>query len=330
MIMRLIICIIIMVGLDMPSTQAHILSPSLLTITKQSDHQYVGYMRVSGLSQKLINFDTVLMEDCAVQDKELSYTQDRAVLLSWLWQCDQQMLAPYIQGVGLKGTSQAVLLTYFSGERRIAKLLSAEDYQLSLGGDKAHIDDGFMVYILVGVDHIVSGYDHLSFVLCLVILSMAYMRQMLLVITCFTVAHSMTLALAVLTDLAISGTVVEALIALSIIMGAGEAIKSVKKREATKLANNIYPMVFIFGLLHGFGFAGYLKDMTLSPLNKASALFGFNLGVEIGQILFALAIAGIFIVARKIQIETNTQIASAGIAGSLGGYWFIDRVVSIV
>jgi hydrogenase/urease accessory protein HupE len=177
--------------------------------------------------------------------------------------------------------------------------------------------DAFMQYAQLGVGHILSGYDHLLFLFGLLIAKMTRTGY-LKILTAFTLGHSVTLGLATLDIMSIPPSIIEPLIAASIVYVAVENIvnRNLKYR---------WLLTFGFGLVHGFGFADIMKG-TLSN-HIALSLFSFNFGVEIGQLL-VLAIVFPFIWAiRQVKWEQRKVIAGlSGISGCLGLFWFVERV----
>lgn len=178
------------------------------------------------------------------------------------------------------------------------------------------------LYIRLGVEHILPmGLDHLAFVLAL-ILSATALKPLLIQISIFTVAHSVTLVLGVLNIVELNAVWVEVAIALSIAFVAIENL-FIKYRLAWRSL-----IVFCFGLLHGLGFAGALSDLGVPDAHFISALFGFNVGVEIGQLSFGLVV---FLTLHKLVkrqhfrhfvfIPGNCLVAAAGI------YWLVERLL---
>ncbi len=184
-------------------------------------------------------------------------------------------------------------------------------------------------YTLLGVEHILGGIDHLLFVAALVMLVRGR-RQLLLTITAFTIAHSITLALATLGILNLPGPPVEAAIALSIAFVAVEIVR----REAghpSLASERPWLVAFSFGLLHGLGFAGALAEVGLPQNSIPLALLFFNVGVEIGQLIFVAALmAGAAIVRRLAgQISPRwSTIAPAYAIGGLACFWLFERVAA--
>lgn len=182
-------------------------------------------------------------------------------------------------------------------------------------------------YTYLGIEHILMGFDHLLFVLALVLL----LKGGWLItktVTAFTIAHSVTLVGTTLGYFALPSKPVEAVIALSIVFLAAEILKTKPGRE--RLSEQ-YPwlVAFLFGLLHGFGFAGALAEIGLPQEEAPLALLTFNIGVEIGQLLFvfaALAVLKLIDVLRSNLVRPIKRATAYGI-GSLATYWLIDRMI---
>lgn len=175
-------------------------------------------------------------------------------------------------------------------------------------------------FFAMGVEHILTGYDHLVFLVGLVLLR-ARLRDLVTVITAFTVAHSLTLALAVLGVFAPSPRFVEPAIALSI---AYVGIENFVVKDGSRR----WRITFPFGLLHGFGFAGALREVSLSRAEVPSALVSFNLGVEAGQLFaMALVLPMIGLMRQKAWFEPKGVRVLSGAVAAAGCAWFVARVV---
>jgi hydrogenase/urease accessory protein HupE len=187
-------------------------------------------------------------------------------------------------------------------------------------------------YLLHGIEHILLGYDHLLFVLALMLI-VRDVRRLLWTITAFTIAHSITLALATLGIVHLPGPPVEATIALSIMLLASEVVHVARGR--TSLTQR-WPWVvaFAFGLLHGLGFASALAEIGLPQGDLPLALFAFNVGVEIGQLAFIGAVLAIVALAGRIPryAAAIDRLAAAvpWAIGSVAAFWFAERVASFV
>jgi hydrogenase/urease accessory protein HupE len=181
-------------------------------------------------------------------------------------------------------------------------------------------------YTVLGIDHILSGFDHLTFVLArLLIVSGA--RRLLITVTSFTLAHSITLAAATLGVMWVPGPPVEATIALSILFLASELVK-VNRGESSLTARSPWIVAFVFGLLHGFGFAGALSDVGLPQNEVPLALLMFNVGVEIGQLLFIAFSLVVIQALGKLRREWPAwaQQVPAYTVGGIAAFWLIERI----
>jgi hydrogenase/urease accessory protein HupE len=191
-------------------------------------------------------------------------------------------------------------------------------------------------YLRLGVEHILFGFDHLLFVLALVILVRDW-RRVAVTVTAFTVAHSITLAAATLGFVHVPGPPVEAAIALSIVLVAVE-ILNVRRGRPSLTARLPWLVAFGFGLLHGFGFAGALAEVGLPQHAIPVALLFFNLGVELGQLAF---VATVLLSIRLLQFAASRLSGAAtrlvlnrldGAAaygiGTVASYWLIERTVA--
>jgi len=183
-------------------------------------------------------------------------------------------------------------------------------------------------YLVLGVEHILGGVDHLLFVLALLLIVRGGVR-IFLTITAFTVAHSITLVAASLGWVHVPGPPVEAMIALSIVFVAAEAVHGLQGRPGIT-ARAPWIVAFSFGLLHGLGFAGALAEVGLPQKAIPVALFMFNVGVELGQLIFvAVALAAGALLARlRLPRPERLQWAACYAIGAIAMFWVIERVGS--
>ena len=185
-------------------------------------------------------------------------------------------------------------------------------------------------YTGLGIEHILTGVDHLLFVLALIMIVRSR-RQLLITITAFTVAHSITLALATLGVVRVPGPPVEATIALSIVFVASEILR-LRQGHESLTARKPWLVAFTFGLLHGLGFAGALAEVGLPQNAIPLALLFFNVGVEIGQLLFIVVVLGLAeIVKRRMRGRLDprwTVVLPAYAIGAVASYWVFDRTAA--
>ena len=198
---------------------------------------------------------------------------------------------------------------------------------------------GLPSFVAEGVHHILTGYDHILFLLCLLLpavvrrqggrwVPVATWRQALApvlgVVTLFTLAHSITLALAAFGLVSLSSSFIEPAIALTIMVAAADNIYPVFGRLR-------YAITFVFGLIHGFGFAGALREVSLPPLQFALALLKFNLGIEAGQLgIVVLVVPLLFAVRRWAGYRRVVLLGGSVGAVLLAGGWLVERVFNVV
>jgi hydrogenase/urease accessory protein HupE len=206
-------------------------------------------------------------------------------------------------------------------------LTSAADSVEAAGEGSAASSDGgrsspFFGFLKLGVEHILTGYDHLLFLFGLLVACRRFSTAAKIV-TCFTLAHSLTLALAALDVVSLPGRVVEPLIAASIVF---VGVENIVRRDEPRWR---WALTFALGLVHGFGFAGALKEAGLgaggAPL--LVPLFSFNLGVELGQVALAAVLLPLLWKLRELPAfeRRGTKVLSAAVALA-GAYWFVTRL----
>jgi len=206
-----------------------------------------------------------------------------------------------------------------------------QQFGLSPRAPRKDLREGAAVpaYLKLGVEHLLFGIDHVCFVLLLVYLY-PRLRQLLGIVTSFTLAHSLTLALASLDLLTLPSGPVEALIALSIVLLAREALRPPGPTSGPALAP--WKLCFAFGLLHGLGFAGALASLGLPAEGTFWALALFNIGLELGQ----LGVVALALLAAKAFAHVGQPLGNGlhrvppYALGSVAAYWFIDRSVAIL
>ena len=209
---------------------------------------------------------------------------------------------------------QAVLTT----EHRVTRIY---------GRGSAGVAAVLRTFVPAGIHHIAIGPDHILFVLGLLLLG-GGLARLLKIITSFTVAHSITLALASLGLVRLPSRLVEPMIALSIVFVAVETLRAKDVEHAVN--DRRAPLAFGFGLVHGFGFASVLAEFGLPREALGWSLAGFNLGVEIGQAVIVLLVAPpLAWLARRAPASHArlVRVLAAGIAAA-GGFWFVQRLLA--
>ena len=257
--------------------------------------------------------------------------------------CEPALVGSEIAIDGLDRTLTDVLVRveWLDGEST-SHLMRPErrSFELQRGEGGGHTAAAVSTYLVLGVEHLLFGFDHILFVIGLLF----FVRrpiELLKVITAFTVAHSITLAMSVLGMARLPQGPVEAVIALSILYLAVELAREHfgSRDGSTEVAAGggfmhrfPWTVAFGFGLLHGFGFAGALGEIGLPESAVGLALFLFNLGVEIGQLLVVFVILFFGFVLRKARLEVPQWVYQVPIwlMGTVSAFWFIERVVGLL
>lgn len=177
-------------------------------------------------------------------------------------------------------------------------------------------------YLRLGIEHILTGWDHLAFVLMLCLVASGW--QLLYLVSAFTLGHSLTLALATFGVVHVATAPIEACIALSIVFVARKAIESSNDRWPHNAA-----LVFAFGLLHGLGFASALSESGIQRKEFIGGLLSFNVGVEIGQLVFVALVVSLGLIGRQLTPCSRrfVAVATAYIVGILGVFWTLQRTL---
>lgn len=229
---------------------------------------------------------------------------------------------------GLTGSNSDVLVRVVrtDGAEQVARLLPSSTSFVVAGA--AGAVEVARTYFVLGVHHILAGVDHLLFVLALLLIVRG-IKRVIVTITAFTVAHSVTLAAATLGFISMPSAPVEATIALSIVFVAAEIVRGLQRRPGVT-ARWPWLVAFIFGLLHGLGFAGALSEVGLPPNAIPAALLFFNVSVEAGQVLFVAGIGVTATLARRVRWAWPrwTQYAPAYAIGGIAMFWVIERVAA--
>ena len=232
-----------------------------------------------------------------------------------------------VDGLQSTMTDALIRIAYLDGTTEVVRLKADMPSHVVIGAQTSL--DVAATYFWLGVDHILSGLDHLLFVLALMLLISDHWT-LVKTITAFTLAHSLTLAGATLGFFSLPQAPVEATIALSIAFVASELVK-MKPGERRLSEAHPWVVAFAFGLLHGFGFAGALNEIGLPQVDVPLALLTFNLGVEAGQLLF-VAVMLLISKAMNALISipwSKIRVAAAYLIGTSATVWFLERFVGL-
>lgn len=310
------------------SSQADEIRPAYLELRETAPTVYAVLWKVPAKGDSQLNLNPAFPVSCTNKTEPAARNTGAAFVYRWLLVCDGGLVDKAIGIDGLERTLTDVLvrLENLDGSSQTERLRPQMTSFHVAAQDSSF--DIVKTYLVLGVEHILGGVDHLLFVFALLII-VVDIRKLAWTITAFTVAHSITLAGATLGFMHVSQQPVEAVIALSILFLATEILHGHQGRDGyTKR----WPwlVAFIFGLLHGFGFAGALSAVGLPERAIPLALVFFNVGVEIGQLIFVLSV---LLLGNLLgRVKTFPGLASERVVtyliGSIAAYWTIDRVVS--
>ncbi len=322
-----------------PAAAAHEVRPAYLELTEVSTGRYEVLWKQPilpggepGLVRRL-PLEPRFPARCSESDRTFPDLTDSALIERWVLACDAPGPSEAnleVEVAGLPRTLTDVLLRVrFLDGTSVDQLLRPEAPRAALSNAST---GGVTVptYLQLGVEHLLFGFDHILFVVGLMFLVRRPL-QLVQVVTAFTAAHSITLALSTLGVLTLSQRPVEAVIALSILFLAVELVRGAGG-EPSRIARSPWMIAFGFGLLHGFGFAGALAEIGLPEQARAIALLLFNVGVEIGQLAVVGVLLGLLYVFRASRVRLPATVTQMPIyvMGTVSAYWFVERVLSML
>jgi hydrogenase/urease accessory protein HupE len=310
---------------------AHSMAPALFEITALDAARYAVVWKV-GLVQPLgLTLRPVLPADCVQETAPAQTATADSVFTRWVIGCGAEGLVGRTVGVeGLAtGKTDALVRVTLADGRLVQGVLRGSDPELVIPARPRRLDV-LVSYGKLGVEHILSGPDHLLFVLGLLLL-VGSPRLLVRTITAFTVGHSITLALAVLGIVALPSRPIEVGIAASVFLLAVELTRA-PRPTPTMLRRAPYVMAGAFGLLHGLAFAGALAEVGLPSGEIPLALLAFNVGIELGQVAFVAVVLGAGWMFRGVVTDWPAwgALGPAYVMGSLSAFWCLQRTATLV
>ncbi|GAB5487459.1 MAG: HupE/UreJ family protein [Parasphingorhabdus sp.] len=325
--MRYFLAFLISLMLGTPAL-ADELRPAYVELTQQEDGDWKLLWKASAQSRLGATGEAIVPEICTSKGEPQKRFAASNILTTINLSCDGSLAGQTIGLKALELSSTDALVRIAPLKEEVQTLRLTPDEPVATIAVEDEIANVASTYTIIGIEHIILGFDHLLFVLALVLL----LKGGWLVaktVTAFTVAHSVTLIGTTLGYLSLPSQPVEAVIALSIVFLAVEIVKM--KPEERRLSERFPWMVaFLFGLLHGFGFAGALAEIGLPKDDVPLALLTFNLGVEIGQLMIVAAGLAVLALIKRFQDSwmQPTKTATAYGIGIIATYWFIERMVT--
>lgn len=321
MLRALLACLALLLA---AAAQAHEVRPAYLQIDQSGPHRYTVIWKTPQLSGMPLPVVLTLPEGARTISGPGKQEMPGATIERSIVAIPGGIAGRRIDFVGLQATITDVLARITVDGRTTTSMVSPSQPWLDVPAEQSTIALA-VTYVRTGIAHILFGFDHLLFIASLMLIVRDW-RVMVKTITAFTIAHSITLALATFGYVTLPPRPVEAMVALSIVIVCAEAVRL--RRGQTSLAIE-WPWIvaFAFGLLHGFGFAGALVGLGLPRADIPLALLSFNLGVEIGQLLFIAALVTVVASVRRIfAIPRAAPFAAAYAIGIVATFWGIGRV----
>jgi hydrogenase/urease accessory protein HupE len=308
------------------AVQAHALAPSLLQLEAAADGTYAVKWKTPLQRVEGSRLSPVLPAHCRQLEGGSSRPEGTALVSRWRVDCgDRGLVGSSVQISGIASSRADALLRIKLDDGRTLNQVLRPDQDTYLVPARQPWYRVFGSYMVMGFEHLVGGPDHVLFVIALFML-VGLQRSLVWTVTMFTLGHSVTLSLAVLKIITFSQGMAEIFIALSIIV----AFTEVLRHPDHDLGNwKVYLMAAGFGLLHGLGFAGALREVGLPADDIPLALLGFNVGIEVGQlaligVLCLLSLALLRLGASWRGLWKQLPVYAAG---SVAGFWFWQRVM---
>jgi hydrogenase/urease accessory protein HupE len=304
---------------------AHEVRPAYFSITQNTDSTYHVVWKLPALGDAIPKIYPVLPNNWEVLESNSNLLPGNLRRTYTIFiKDDIYGITLYFDGLERTLIDVLVSIKMLDGVQYSAMVKPANPtYLIPTSPDKLNV---IKTYLILGVNHILSGIDHLLFVLALLLITKGF-NKLVKTITAFTLAHSITLSLASLGIIGLPGAPVEAVIALSIVFLAVELIHNYNGRVGIAVRNP-WLVAFTFGLLHGFGFAGALVEIGLPQSDIPLALLFFNVGVEVGQLAFVLVVIAVIWVLYRLKITWPNWVkwVPPYAIGSLASFWLIERV----
>ncbi len=305
---------------------AHESRPAYLQITLTDSDDVRVLLKVPAAGNLRLGLYVSMPVECTASSEGASFLIDNAYVERAVYTCGGGLIGKDVAIDGLSSTLTDVLVRVErpDGSGQVAKLTPTKTSFVVAATPSAWAVAS--TYLSIGAEHILSGFDHLLFVLALLMI-VSGLRMLIWTVTSFTVAHSITLAAATFGVITVPQAPIEVVIALSIVFVASEIVH-ISRGKPSLTSRRPWLVAFAFGLLHGFGFAGALTEVGLPESAIPVALLFFNLGVEAGQLAFIVVAIAIVAVLRRFLQDAQEHIRPAiayGI-GTIASFWVIERM----
>ena len=297
-------------------SNGHEFNPAHLILNEESSFSYS--VKLFYPQQYKYNSPEVLYPSNCSTSKVSKSSNIKNIIESYELVCSEEIKGKNIRFENLDFLTDALLSINFIDGSSFESIAGSRNLEITIPFEQSVYP---IAYFNLGFDHLLKGIDHIVFLICLIFLVNGFIN-LVKVVTAFTIAHSITLSLSFLGIVAISQSVIEALIALTIIFVALDVADNKDKQFPWYYA-------FGFGLLHGFGFSGALSEIGINNNELVLSLLFFNVGIEIAQLAIIPIPFLIIFFFRNSKVFQNIKYLTAIIIGGIGVYWFIDRAIGI-
>jgi hydrogenase/urease accessory protein HupE len=333
--MRAFLLLMLFVAWLAQPAEAHEVRPAFLEMREVAPDTFEVMWKVPARGEYRLRLHVRLPAECAGAPQHGSFVGG-AFVEKWRAECPGGLVGRTVDIEGLSATRTDVLarLERADGTTQTVRLTPEDTSFIVVAAPSAF--EVSKTYFVLGVEHILLGIDHLLFVLGLLFL-VGNWKQLVVTVTAFTVAHSITLAGATLGWVHAPQAPIEATIALSVMFVAAEILHRSQGRIGLA-ARAPWLVAFVFGLLHGFGFSGALREVGLPEQDIPLALLFFNVGVEVGQLLFIAAVVAVLSTLTRLlrkpghvehgpwHSESMIRVPVAYVIGSVAAFWTVQRV----
>ena len=297
-------------------SNGHEFNPAHLILNEESSFSYS--VKLFYPKQYKYNSPEVLFPSNCSTSKVSKSSKIKNIVESYELVCSEEIKGKNIRFENLDFLTDALLSINFIDGSSFESIAGSRNLEITIPLEQSVYP---VAYFNLGFDHLLKGIDHIVFLICLILLINGFIN-LVKVVTAFTIAHSITLSLSFLGIVMINQSVIEALIALTIIFVA---------LDAADIKNKQFPWyyAFGFGLLHGFGFSGALSEIGINNNELVLSLLFFNVGIEIAQLAIIPIPFLIIFFFRNSKVFQNIKYLTAIIIGGIGVYWFIERVIGI-
>ena len=320
---RIVVLLLLAWPLLAGPASAHELRAGFLGLTETDPATYDMIWKPPVLAGKRLDVAPVFPGECQAEKLSAQWTATGDVIENWRVSCEDVLAGRTIGFNGLEYTAADVLVRLQASEGEQSLRATSENPEVAFG-EASNVVSVFKTYVVLGAQHIWEGVDHLLFVLCLVFL-IGRRHRLLITITSFTLAHSLTLVATTLGWVRLSIAPVEAVIALSIMFSANEILSREAGQERLS-ERRPWLIAFVFGLLHGFGFASALSPIGLPADAIPAALLAFNIGVELGQLAYVAVLLMLLALMKRVNLYRFAERVSVYGAGIFATVWFIERL----